>query len=957
MEVVVFILVFVVLWAWIEIVRSKQAFGQQIQTLLQRVWTLEKQVEKLREARVEERIHPVAHEPAPQPAAHATPPPIPVTPVVPEVTPAPPPAVHIAEPAPAFMEAAAPPPVPPRPRTPPPPAAKPARAARDWEAIIGGDFLNKIGALLLVIGIMSFLAYYSTQMGPAGRAGCAVLVSLSLLGTGVWLERKDTYRSFARGLIGAGWAALYATAYAIYALPAARIIENPFLGSCVVLLVAGGMIAHSLRYRSQAVTAVAFFSAFAALAVTPSAPFGVVSLIPLAAAVLYLAQRFDWYHMALMGVFATYGSCAWHGSSNAPLVETETLFLFYWALFEMFDLMRFSRSLRGWSVELVFPLNAAGFLGLSYASWTNKSPDTVWLMSAIAATLFLVSTLWRLKIELDRGMAEGEDLATRARAGTYEAPLVLGAFMAATAIVQKLTGMWMSTALALEAQALFTLGVRFRMRFLRALSCAGFLVSLAYLADSAARGTGGGHVNILGHTSHTWVVIALFHAMLFYVNRAMSEAKSVIGTGFSWAGMLLVALVLTDELPPHLVGTGWLLLGTVLFELGLRKKLMEFRWQAYLIGLLGAWSSLVIYKPEVAWPWFPLAFGTAFTLAATWRVSLLEKSDAGNREWQLVGWFACGLNAMFAPVLIIKEVPDQYVGLPLWGLALVMLELGIRRLPARMRVFSYPIAALATLATVGSASKDVVKFAAPHVWSQWVGAAVVAWIMSARLSVTSEDIATPLERNEIRSILSGIGLILGMVALWIVVPDEFLPAAWAALGLAALEAGNALSVRAYRWEGQTIALFAALSAFGLTLSDGHAHRILAIALLVAVHVGFRFLSPAGVGIEGKAPLLHEGASAVLVAALLYQEVSGGLLTTAWGTEALVLLGTGFVFRERPLRLDGLGMFLVCVLKLFLYDLRNLETPYRILSFIALGLILLGVSWVYTRFREQLQKLL
>ena len=43
---------------------------------------------------------------------------------------------------------------------------------------------------------------------------------------------------------------------------------------------------------------------------------------------------------------------------------------------------------------------------------------------------------------------------------------------------------------------------------------------------------------------------------------------------------------------------------------------------------------------------------------------------------------------------------------------------------------------------------------------------------------------------------------------------------------------------------------------------------------------------------------------------------------------------------------------MCVLKLFLYDLRNLETPYRILSFIALGLILLGVSWVYTRFREQ-----
>lgn len=58
-----------------------------------------------------------------------------------------------------------------------------------------------------------------------------------------------------------------------------------------------------------------------------------------------------------------------------------------------------------------------------------------------------------------------------------------------------------------------------------------------------------------------------------------------------------------------------------------------------------------------------------------------------------------------------------------------------------------------------------------------------------------------------------------------------------------------------------------------------------------------------------------------------------------------------------LRLSGLALLLLCVLKLFIHDLRNLDTPYRILSFIALGLILLGVSWVYTRFRERIHQLL
>jgi uncharacterized membrane protein len=50
----------------------------------------------------------------------------------------------------------------------------------------------------------------------------------------------------------------------------------------------------------------------------------------------------------------------------------------------------------------------------------------------------------------------------------------------------------------------------------------------------------------------------------------------------------------------------------------------------------------------------------------------------------------------------------------------------------------------------------------------------------------------------------------------------------------------------------------------------------------------------------------------------------------------------------------LALLLLCILKLFLYDLRTLETLYRILSFITLGLILLGISWVYTRFRDHLK---
>jgi len=47
---------------------------------------------------------------------------------------------------------------------------------------------------------------------------------------------------------------------------------------------------------------------------------------------------------------------------------------------------------------------------------------------------------------------------------------------------------------------------------------------------------------------------------------------------------------------------------------------------------------------------------------------------------------------------------------------------------------------------------------------------------------------------------------------------------------------------------------------------------------------------------------------------------------------------------------------LCAL-LLLALLRSLETLPRILSFMALGVILLAVSYVYTRYRERVRRLL
>src|SRR5262249_17931116 len=120
------------------------------------------------------------------------------------------------------------PPPPPRPEPPPVRPADtelPAAATRsgaDWETLGGGDWLNKAGVLVLVIGLALGLAYSFAHMGPGGRVAISLVIGAAMLGSGVVLEPRDRYRVFARGLIGGGWAAVYFTTYAMQALEAAR---------------------------------------------------------------------------------------------------------------------------------------------------------------------------------------------------------------------------------------------------------------------------------------------------------------------------------------------------------------------------------------------------------------------------------------------------------------------------------------------------------------------------------------------------------------------------------------------------------------------------------------------------------------------------------------------------------------------------------------------------------------
>jgi len=65
------------------------------------------------------------------------------------------------------------------------------------------------------------------------------------------------------------------------------------------------------------------------------------------------------------------------------------------------------------------------------------------------------------------------------------------------------------------------------------------------------------------------------------------------------------------------------------------------------------------------------------------------------------------------------------------------------------------------------------------------------------------------------------------------------------------------------------------------------------------------------------------------------------------------MALGIRNRSRLLRVEAIVLFGAAILKIFIYDLSFLQTLYRIFSFAGLGVVLLGVSWLYQRYRGEI----
>ena len=256
----------------------------------------------------------------------------------------------------------------------------------------------------------------------------------------------------------------------------------------------------------------------------------------------------------------------------------------------------------------------------------------------------------------------------------------------------------------------------------------------------------------------------------------------------------------------------------------------------------------------------------------------------------------------------------------------------------------------------------------------------IAWLLVAAVLHIGLGVAVLRQavNREIGSLLVAAGLVLSALAFADALGGPVLVGGWAVQAVLLAYLARRAGVARGRLPSSEVRLSAAAAVYA-ALAVGHvlafeappdalrygvdslAKAVAAIVLAGAAAFGVAWLrreqrpdlAPAGV-ITAAAAVVYAPSVAIVdlwgVSGDEPRQLGQLLLSGFWTCAGLAAVVAGLLRDLRPLRLAGLSLLGLAIAKVFLYDLRELEELYRVLSFIALGLLLLGGAFAYGRTR-------
>ncbi len=382
------------------------------------------------------------------------------------------------------------------------------------------------------------------------------------------------------------------------------------------------------------------------------------------------------------------------------------------------------------------------------------------------------------------------------------------------------------------------------------------------------------------------------------------------------------------------------------------------RWRSQFVAalaLLGALASPVLVGGETSG--LALAFMVVAVVAT---VAVLV--------WQRWGWLALGAFLISAPQLAFWAWDRDDLGVPLAVLALywclfVVAAIGYElRVPTSvLRVSSASVLLLNAGLVTALGWSLIDDRGSPEGATSWVLAVTVAHIALGGFGFRRRMSA------EIAALLVAVGVGLSGVTLALAVDGPALVAGWSA------EAAILAWVAARTGERRALAFsvaFLGLAALHTlvdeappdALVDGVDDLPRALAAVLCVGISAFVVRHFVERVDLQLVLLGVGSVALLYAASLTivdvlqgdasepSQTAQVALSTFWGVVGLVAIVVGLVRDVRELRYAGLALLGLGVAKVFAYDLSELDQLYRVLSFIAVGIVLLVGAYAYQRVR-------
>jgi uncharacterized membrane protein len=385
---------------------------------------------------------------------------------------------------------------------------------------------------------------------------------------------------------------------------------------------------------------------------------------------------------------------------------------------------------------------------------------------------------------------------------------------------------------------------------------------------------------------------------------------------------------------------------------------IAIRWRSQFVaalGILGALAAPVLVSSDTS------------TLALAFMVIALIATVA-VLVWQRWGWLAIGAFLISAPQLAAWADDEGRLALPLVVLALNWCLFLVAAIGYELRV---PTSAL----RASSASVLLVNagFTVALGWyliddrgsstgaTAWVLGLTVAHIVLGGLSFRERM------SSEIAALLVAVGVGLSGVTLALALDGPALVVGWSAeAAILAWVARRTGEQRALVFSCAFLALAAlhvlAEEAPPDALLDGVGDLGQALAAVLSVGVAALVMVYVVERVDLRMVLLALAAIAFLYAPSLAivdliqgdevgrSQTAQVVLSAFWGIVGLAAIVGGLVRDVRELRLAGLALLGIGVAKVFAYDLPELDQLYRVLSLVALGLLLLSGAYAYQRVR-------